>query len=113
MNWKTQHILSSFLLFVFFLFACEDKDNAQDLTEAILIFEGDYAVDGCGFFIEMKGKTYKPKDESKIGVAFKNNRITAVLIDYVIPNEVLEYYCNMSPTSQTKEAIEIISIQKK
>jgi len=113
LSWKTQPILIRFLTFFFLLFACEDKDDAQELSEAILIWDGEYASDGCGFSVELNGKTYKPFNESNIGAEFKENHKTTVIIEYSLPNKMLEYLCGDAPSYQKKDAIDIISIKKK
>ncbi|MBC8345402.1 MAG: hypothetical protein ISR82_01815 [Candidatus Marinimicrobia bacterium] len=106
-------IISAILLGIIFISCANEDSSTLKTAEAILIWEGAYEVDGCGFIIEMRGKTYKPKDESKIGAEFMENHKTTVIIEYFLPNEILEYLCGDAPYYQKKEALEIISINKR
>ena len=97
-------------VFIFILAACTKEETGKD---AVLRWTGDYEVDGCGFFIDLNGKTYKPDNEDKISGEFKKNSPSAVVIDYRLPNKDIEYNCGDLPEKQKANAIEIISIKKK
>ena len=94
---------------IFILAGCTKEEMGKD---AIIRWTGEYKVDGCGFFIDLNGKTYKPDNENKISEEFKKNS-AAVVIDYRLPNKDIEYNCGDLPEKQKANAIEIISIKKK
>lgn len=103
---KNPILLSIIVLFI--SFSCQKR---QIEYEAILTWTGEYAVDGCGFFIELNGETYKPSDESKFGDEYKTVYPIIVQIEYELPGNELYYYCGDLPESQIKKTINIISIK--
>lgn len=78
---------------------------------AILRWTGDYAVDGCGFFILIGDQEYKPENESVIGDKYKTNDDMTVLIEYRILSERIEFSCGDLPNPLTREAIRIITLK--
>ena len=87
---------------------CTKEKTGQD---AILLWRGEYEADGCGIFLYINGKTYKPNNENEIGEEFKENSALNVTIDYKLPNKDIEYHCGDAPEPQKEKSIEIISIK--
>jgi hypothetical protein len=79
--------------------------------EAILIWQGEYDVDGCGFFVEIENKRYKPQNESFIGDEFKTDT-TFVLIGFIYLDREIEYWCGDLPFVSKKDGIKVFSIKK-
>lgn len=98
------------LLFaVVFLVSC-DKDNRKE--DALIQWTGDYAADGCGFFVTINGEEYKPENESFIDNNFKVSEGTSVKLTYRLLNKEIESSCGDSPTLTMTEGIKIILLQK-
>jgi len=91
-----------------FLFSCNTDDNNMLEANAVLQWQGSYAVDGCGYFIEINNHMYKPDDESSIDAKFQENDSTHVYVEYVLLNKQIEYYCGMAP--EVCDGIKIFSI---
>lgn len=94
---------------------CEADDAAistagTHTTEATLVWQGEIAVDGCAFFVEIEGKRYKPANEEIIPDAFKAEAETAVLIKYK-EHDPVAYPCGLQ--ANTFDAVELVSISKK
>jgi len=89
-----------FLLFLLFM-GC-DKDSNDDILEAnaILSWTGDYAVDGCGFFITIGEKEYKPENESIIPESFQSSENMIVFIEYELSVQPVEYICGFEGPSE-------------
>ena len=52
-----------------FSLSCKKSNDSNNLkSDAVLTWTGDYAVDGCGFFITINNHEYKPENESVIVV---------------------------------------------
>lgn len=77
-------MLSSLLL----LTSCdEDEEDSlnTETVDAILVWSGDYAVDGCGYLLQTDKITYKPTNEEAIPDSYKASSPTPVearIIDY-------------------------------
>ena len=96
------------------VFAACKKENDILKSKAALMWRGDYEVDGCGFFVEINSKTYKPKNEYIINESYKNPiEDMFVEIKYKILNENVEFSCGDSPIPKNIGGIEIISIKKR
>ena len=53
--------LTSFLLTTLLLFSNCEKDNIATIQDvATILYEGNPAVDGCGYFLLIKENMYKP-----------------------------------------------------
>ena len=100
------------ILSVFLLNGCDlfEGENQILTKEALLIWSGDYAVDGCGFSLEFDNKKYKPENEDIIPSDFKNNSQIKVKIRFKYLHKEIEYYCGFQIV--TDEGIEIIKISK-
>jgi hypothetical protein len=109
---KTNSIIYVLLL-LFTLVSCtKDKSPTNNLdhlvASATLTWQGSYAVDGCGFFVQINSKSYKPINESIIGKEFESNTSIAVRIEYFHVAENVSYFCGM--VKQEMNGIEIFSI---
>ena len=96
-----------------FVFSCENDDDSDNLkSDAVLTWTGDYAVDGCGFFVMINDHNYKPENESIIDSYFKSGS-NNVIIEYQLLNRKIETACGDLPTPTLTDGIKIISIRKK
>lgn len=77
-----------------------------------LTWAGEYMVDGCGFTLEIDGKTYKPENEDTIDAAFKIEGSMPVEVEFVRLNEQIDRRCGLSPDSKAMDGIRIVSITK-
>ena len=94
-------------------FSCT-KENGIYEKNAVITLHGDIALDGCGFFVKINGKKYKPVNEDVISDFYHNNKNTHVEIEYKLLEKNAEIYCGMLNTPQKNVGtIEIISIKKK
>lgn len=105
------------VLGIFFFGCSTDKDDVLSTTgkittTATIIWQGEYAVDGCGFFVRINQKEYKPKNESMIGDEFKTPEPQEAEVTLRFLSEKVEYYCGFAG-KQVADGVEIISIQKK
>ena len=104
-----------FILILFALvntqFAC-NKENKAKVQRGIgeIYFTGDYAVDGCGFFIEINGEEYKPENEQSLHEEYAISGRTTVFIEYILLSEKIEVACGFSGLIQYN-GINIISIE--
>ena len=82
-------------------------------SEAILLFTGDYAADGCGYFIELDSIRYKPTEEDSIDSRFQELGLRAkVLIEYELPEILIGKYCGDVSEPTTAPGIRLISIKE-
>ena len=113
---KTSRVTNALIIFLMFqslIFfqGCKDEDSGSVVTEeALLIWGGDYAADGCGYTLEMNDKIYKPENEDFISDEYKIHPPTSVVRAFEYLNRDIEYFCGMRPTKN--EGIKIISIKK-
>ena len=109
---KTNSIIYVLLLLFIIVSCTSDKsptNNSDHLVaDATLTWQGSYAVDGCGFFVEINSKTYKPINERIIGSEFENSSPVTVRIEYLLLAEKVRYFCGM--VEQEMDGIEIFSI---
>ncbi|SIT83011.1 hypothetical protein [Pontibacter indicus] len=98
----------------FLLIACQSNaDESAETDDAILIWSGEYMVDGCGFEVEIDGKRYKPDNENEIGEAFKVEGETPVIITFERLGRQLDIRCGLSTQSRAMDAIRVISVKKR
>ena len=107
-----------FILIILEIFSCSKDDSplfSNNILEndAVLRWTGDYAVDGCGFFIIINGHEYKPENESIIDDSFKMNHDIEVKIEYKILDKKIESWCGDLPNPTLTDGIIIITIEKK
>ena len=97
--------------------SCDETISCPGMEEhhnnAVLKWTGDYAVDGCGFIIEMDQVEYKAENENIISEDFKSDVIVNVSLTYEILHEETKITCFDSKNPEYRENIRIISIQKK
>lgn len=104
-----KYTFTLFALVTIFLFGCGNK---TEQGEATLEWHGEYAVDGCGYFIKLADSVMlKPIDESVIPDTFKSKFSTTVNIEYKLPEDKINYACGLMAYNQ--DAIELISITNK
>ena len=81
--------------------------------EALLVWSGEYMVDGCGFHVVINDRQYKPVDEEAIDAIFKTDEPTPVILSYELTGETINRPCGLSPESREMDAIRIQSIKRK
>ncbi len=98
--------LASCLFIATILFASCDKNKVDIIKdEAIILYEGDPAVDGCGFFLSMDNNQYKPIE---LKPEFSEDSLT-VYVEYQLL--VTKWTCNWQAIEYNE--IKIIKIKKK
>ena len=101
---------------VTFCLSCEENEDALlnggiYLKRATLRWKGDYSYDGCGFFIDIDGKTYKPENEEIIGNEFRVHEPISVILKFKILQQKVKYLCGDFYKTKEIEGIKIFSIQ--
>jgi len=74
--------------------SCNEAAEEVYTKEAILKWQGYYAADGCGFFVEIDNKEYKPENENFIGDEFKISGDISVIIKFKYSEEKITYWCD-------------------
>jgi hypothetical protein len=100
------------LLLVIIFFSCQKDDYQYLEKEAIIKWKGAYEVDGCGFFIVVDNKEYKPENENKIDAKYKSGE-TAVLLTYRDLNISRRVMCFRNPERSEMPLLSVISIRDK
>lgn len=101
------------LLSIILIIGCEDKKEDAILeANAVLRWTGDFAVDGCGFFIDIEDHEYKPEAEASINDSLKIFGSVEVFIRYELLKEKIEYFCGDWPDSFEKDGIILHFISK-
>jgi len=93
------------------LMSCQ-KDSDSLISDGVLIWTGDYSVDGCGFFVSINGHEYKPKNEFVID----NNYILGnknVIIEYQLLDRKIQTACRDLPAPIVTDGLKIISIMER
>ncbi len=52
-------LFSALVLLIFAIIGCDKEENILK-EDAVIIYEGDPALDGCGYFIKVRNAKYKP-----------------------------------------------------
>jgi hypothetical protein len=99
------------------IYSCNDDSVTADGTKlltkrAFIEWRGDYAADGCGFFIIIDSLEYKADNEDIIGDEYKTYSGINVLIRYADTHNKLAYYCGDLPSAFTIRSINIIWIKR-
>ena len=113
---RSINLMVALLLAVTFSFtSCRNEGMKQqsDKTEALLVWSGEYMVDGCGFHVVIDDRQYKPEDEEAIDDAFKTDEPLPVLISYELTGEIIDRRCGLSPESKAMDGIRILSIERR
>ena len=84
-------------------------------SEAVLTWNGEYEVDGCGFLITIDSTTYKPHNEEIIDNSFKEIASSGldVIVDYKLLDIEIAYYCEDVPEQKALKPIQIFSFRRK
>ncbi|WP_299990981.1 hypothetical protein [uncultured Pontibacter sp.] len=93
-------------------FSCDKDEDLEVLEEvAAITWSGDYAVDGCGFHVQIGEKRFKPANEASIDNSFKSHDPIPVEVKFVQLGQ-RDFQCGMLPMATKKEFIRILSIKK-
>ena len=99
------------ILTVFLILGCEDEENKILEANALLRWTGDYAVDGCGFFIDIGEYEYKPEDELAIPDSLKIDTGVDVYIKYELLDDPIEFHCGFQ--LQEIDGLKLHSIEER
>jgi hypothetical protein len=88
-------------------------EQESEMQEALLVWSGEYMVDGCGFHVVINDKKYKPEDENAIDDMFKTQPSTAVLLSYKPTGEIIDRRCGLATESKAMDGIRILDIKKR
>lgn len=88
---------------------CKKDDDLLE-RDALLLWEGEVAVDGCGFFVVVDGTKFKPTNEEIIPSSFKANDTTEVVVEYYDQNTQQAFACGLM--QQSYSVIELVSIEE-
>lgn len=91
--------------------ACKKEEEQTVRREALLLWEGEVALDGCGFFLEVSGTRFKPINEDIIPEAFKANDTTEVIAEYQHEKDLYTFACGFA--QQQYEAVNLFSVVEK
>lgn len=106
-------LISSAVLAFAFITSCKKGDGLTFKQEAELVWTGDYAVDGCGFFLRMGETEYKPENESFIDGKYKVDTLTFdVIVEYKKLNDMIETQCGLNPDPVIRNGITILSLEE-
>ena len=74
------------------LYSCS-SNTEQPIIDAIatLRWTGPLAADGCGFFVDIEGKEYKPSNEEVIPESFKERDSSQVQIQYKVLKDLVNF----------------------
>lgn len=96
------------------LFTSCSKDDELDggtleRADATLTWSGDYAVDGCGFTLQIGEEYHKPVNESDIAASYKENFTTEVEVKFINYNRSVK----TCQTNVNRNKIKILDIREK
>ncbi len=106
-------IAAFFLLTAFTSCGNEALQQEAEMTEATLVWSGEYMVDGCGFHVMINDKPYKPVDEDAIEGRFKTEEPIPVMLSYELTGETIDRRCGLSTDSKAMDGIRILSLEKR
>lgn len=112
---RINKLVASLLCIVVFAFtSCQNEGVAQqsEMSEGLLVWSGEYMVDGCGFHVVIDDRQYKPEDEDAIDDAFKTEEPLPVLISYELTGEVIDRRCGLSTESREMDGIRILNLER-
>lgn len=84
----------------------EDTFTTAETVDATLVWTGDYAVDGCGFMLQIGDIYHKPTNENDISSSYKENsptEVEATIINY----HKLKRYCQADVEINTIKIVEL------
>lgn len=92
---------------------CEDKFPQAEIIDYIpvrVIWQGDYQIDGCGFFVKIDSVEYKPINESFFDSTFQTLNDTLVEMKYKDLRREITSQCGEGYPYQIR-GIEVIDIR--
>lgn len=99
-------LLASMILFCSGCKKDEDSLTSVETVDATLHWMGDYAVDGCGFMLQIGDTRHKPVNEDDISSSFRENsptEVEATIINY----HKTQRYCMAQTGINTIKIVEI------
>lgn len=99
-------LLASIILFCSGCKKDEDSFTSVETVDATLRWTGDYAVDGCGFMLQIGDTRHKPVNENDISSSFRENsptEVEATIINY----HKTQRYCMVQTGINTIKIVEI------
>lgn len=105
-----RYFLISALLLTMWV-GCSKKNEPALWETATIEFTGDYAVDGCGFWISIDKTEYKPTNEEVIPDRFKTLAPTTITFSYELTADISDYQCGLDPTKRTVKTLRIMDIE--
>ena len=103
------------LMLVGSLISCEKQEEgcyAFETVEGIIKWSGDYAVDGCGYFLMVGEKEYKPTNEADIPDTYKAAEWQGMPVEVKIINYRKQISSGCQLPYQTNAA-KILEIRKR
>lgn len=105
-----RYFLMSALLLLTWV-GCSKKNPLESQTQAIITFTGDYAVDGCGYWISIDEIQYKPTNEEVIPESFKTSSPDTIQLTYIEETSQKDFQCGLDPTTREVEKLKIVEIE--
>lgn len=93
--------------------SCEIENNTSTTRDAILMWQGEYNQNGCGFIFIIDNVEYKPRNEIFIDNRFKISGKINVTVEYILLNEIIQYRCGGNPQVEERESIDVLSVREK
>lgn len=107
---KLKH-LTLFAVLSLIIASCCKKNDEIITTDALLLWTGEVALDGCGFLVEIDGTQYKPENEEIIPVAFQANDTTLVKVEYDENIKEIAFTCGLG--GQAYGVLHLYSIEER
>lgn len=103
-------LIASILLIVLWI-GCSKKQPEPPYDVATITYTGAYAADGCGFWITIDEKRYKPNNESAIPDSFKTSSSHTITLHYHLEQVLEEYQCGFTAPQEDVPTLEVVSIE--
>lgn len=111
MSRYVSHLIVYALLFALAGACQEDGAEIQQKSTARLVWTGDPAADGCGFFVQVGDVEFKPENENIIPETFKQYNVSKVIITYSHAGQRVRYSCGFASDAMG-DGIRLTSIRK-
>lgn len=104
------------MLLAFFVCSCEKAEDPRIVDDtikteyALLRWEGDYSIDGCGFVFDMNETQYKAENDSIISDSLKSISGRKVEIEFKVLRQKLNVNCGDSKYNMYWKGITILNI---
>lgn len=109
-----KNLLSFLIICCLIVAGCSESTNPDTnetiIKSALVHWSGAYEVDGCGFFIEIDSKMYKPINEENITEKYKTNNPSSVYLKFKYLDEQVPSSCGDAPFPVMNDGIEIIEM---